>query len=101
MAQREGIFWVPALSRLICLLQALLSPPTHYLITFFFPRLATIPQLLLGDLLSDTCVLATCSSQECGFGEQTTIVTCFLQSCGTQGYLSLEVHKDFINTLDL
>ena len=64
MAQRKGIFWVPALSRLISLLQALLSPPTHYLTSFFFPYLATIPQLLLGDLLSDTYVLALCSSEE-------------------------------------
>lgn len=63
MAQREGIFWVPALSRLISLLQALLSPPAHYLISFS-PHLATIPQVLLGNLLSDTCVLAPCSSEE-------------------------------------
>ena len=43
MAQRKGIFWVPALSRLISLLQALLSPPTHYLTSFFSPTLPPFP----------------------------------------------------------
>lgn len=68
MALGEGIFQVLALLRPFSLFQAPLSPSSHYLIRFFSPT-ATIPQLLLGDLLSDICVLAPPSSEECGFDE--------------------------------
>lgn len=68
MAPGEGIFRAPALLRLISVLQAPLFPSSHYLIRFFLPT-ATIPQLLLGDLLSDIWVLAPHSSEECGFDE--------------------------------
>lgn len=36
---------------------------------FFLPPIATIPQSLLGGLLSDICVLTPHSSVECAFGE--------------------------------